>query len=99
MRDAQLLNVLLSPHISEKGSVIGANYRQYVFKVASQYNKLEIKKAVEFIFKVKVTAVRIVNVKSKKVKFGKIMGKHNAWKKAYVTLGADQEIDFTGVES
>ena len=93
MSDAQLLNVLLSPHISEKGTLMGANYRQYVFKVASKSNKLDVKKAVEFVFKVKVTAVRIVNVKSKKVKFGKIMGKHNAWKKAYVTLSEGHELN------
>lgn len=91
--EERLLKVLQSPVISEKSTRIGVD-RQYVFKVIADATKIEIKKAVELLFKVKVMAVRICNTKSKAKKFGRIEGRRKGWKKAYVTLQEEQTIDF-----
>lgn len=91
--EERLLQVLLGAVVSEKSTMIGAD-RQYVFKVVADANKSEVKKAVEVLFNVGVTKVRISNVKSKVKKFGKIEGQRRGWKKAYVTLQEEQSIDF-----
>ncbi len=57
-------------------------------------NKIEIKQAVETLFKVKVSDVSTVNVAGKVKRFGKTYGKRSNWKKAYVTLQEGQSIDF-----
>ena len=67
-----------------------------VFKVAKDATKPEIKQAVEALFTVKVRSVQVSNMKSKSARFGKTMGRHKAWKKAYVILALDQEIDLGG---
>ena len=54
----------------------------------------DVKDATEFLFGVKVKSVRMMNVKSKPKRFGKIEGKSKTWKKAYVTLQDGQKIDF-----
>jgi large subunit ribosomal protein L23 len=91
--EERLLKILLAPIISEKSTRIGVD-RQYVFKVIADATKIEIKQAVELLFKVKVTAVRICHTKSKTKKFGKISGRRKGWKKAYITLKEEQTIDF-----
>ena len=98
MNEATLLNVLLAPHVSEKTD-INNGYRQYAFKVLPQVTKPIIKQSVEKLFKVKVRSVNIVNVKSKEARFGRTIGRHQGWKKAYVTLERGQEIDFVGAKS
>jgi large subunit ribosomal protein L23 len=90
------LTILLSPHVSEKCSQAAGVHRLYGFKVAKDATKPEIKQAVEQLFSVKVRSVRVTNVKSKPARFGKIRGRHSAWKKAYVTLTQGQEIDLAG---
>ena len=92
----RLLNVLRSPHISEK-SAIAAEISQYVFKVAVDATKAEISAAVELVFEVSVEDVRVVNVKGKTKRTRTGMGRRNDWKKAYVRIAAGQEIDFTAV--
>lgn len=94
MKQERLMNVLLSPHMSEKAMFAMEKRGEYVFRVSKSANKQEVKDAVEFLFKKKVTAVRVVNVKSKPKRFGKVEGRSKAWKKAYVTLLAGQQIDF-----
>ncbi len=96
MNHERLLKIILSPHMSEKAAIATEKRRAYVFEVASDANKLEIKNAIELLFKTQVEAVRIVNVKPKPRRFGKIQGKSKAWKKAYVSLMAGQEINFAG---
>ncbi|MCK4608640.1 MAG: 50S ribosomal protein L23 [Gammaproteobacteria bacterium] len=93
--EERLLKVLRAPHVSEKAT-IAQEKGQYVFKVASDATKLEIKKAVELMFKVKVTNVQVSNVKSKAKTFGRIPGRRKGWKKAYVTLPEGQAIDLGG---
>ena len=94
MNKSRILNVLLSPHNSEKSAIIGDKHQQVVFKVAVNATKLEIKKAVEQLFKVKVKAVQVLNVKAKTKRRGQILGKRSGWKKAYVCLEQGHDIDF-----
>lgn len=100
MNEAQLLTVLKAPHVTEKSAQrVQGDYRQYAFKVASNATKPEIKKAVESLFKVKIHSVRVCNVKSKKARMGRIQGYHKAWKKAYVTLTKEYEIEIDRIET
>ncbi len=91
--EERLLQILLGTVVSEKSTRIGAD-RQYVFEVMANATKSEVKKAVELLFNVSVTKVRISNVKSKVKKFGQIEGRRRGWKKAYVTLQEEHSIDF-----
>ena len=96
MNQERLMKVLLSPHISEKGTNIAEKNRQFIFRVASDATKPEVRGAVELMFDVKVDAVQIANMKGKKKRFGQMEGKRSGWKKAYVTLAEGQDIDFLG---
>jgi len=98
MNQNRMLQVLLSPHVSEKSALAADAGNQYVFRVATGATKPEIRKAVESAFDVKVDAVRVVNIKGKTKRFGSRMGKRSDWRKAYVRLQAGQEIEFAGAE-
>ena len=93
MNDERALTILLEPHVSEKSAQSTAAGRLYAFKVMRDATKPEIREAVEQLFAVKVESVRIVNIKSTAARFGRTKGRHKAWKKAYVGLGPNQEID------
>ncbi len=95
MNRERLMNVLLSPHVSEKGTTLADQYKQFVFKVAKDAQKPEIARAVEWLFDVEVASVRVVNVKGKVKRFGRTLGRRKHWKKAYVGLKAGYDIDFT----
>ena len=86
------LQVLRTPLITEKGTLV-AESGQVVFKVTPHATKGEIRRAVESLFSVKVSAVRTANFLGKKKRTGKIMGTKPAWKKAYVTLADGQAAD------
>ncbi len=87
--------ILIKPYITEKTTNLKDEKNQVVFWVSKDANKIEVKKAVEEAFKVKVKKVNIVNVKPKvKKRFGKVIGKKRGWKKAYVTLEEGSKIDF-----
>lgn len=86
MNEAQHYTVIKAPHISEKSSFASMKFRQYVFRVMQDATKPMVKAAVEKLFNVKVKSVRIVNVKPRRVTFGRTLGKQKAWKKAYVSL-------------
>jgi large subunit ribosomal protein L23 len=94
MNQERLLQVLISPVVSEKSTIAADKDRQFVFKVAPGATKPEIKKAVEQLFEVKVDAVRVVNIKGKQKRFGTIMGRRNGVRKAYVRLAEGNDIDF-----
>ena len=96
MNQERMHQILVSPHVSEKGSLLADEQNQHVFKVLSTATKTEVKEAVEGMFKVKVDKVRIINVKGKAKRFGGRMGKRSDMRKAYVTLMADNDIDFAG---
>ena len=95
MNQERVFKVLVGPHISEKASVLADGKSQFVFKVAVDATKLEIKKAVESLFSVKVDEVRTVNVQGKTKRTARGLGKRNDWKKAYVSIQAGQDLDFT----
>lgn len=99
MNEERLLQVLISPHVSEKSTRLADDARQHVFRVAHDATKPEIRKAVEKLFGVKVKAVRVVNTKGKVKRFGQRMGRRSDWKKAYVTLMPGYDIDLTGMEN
>lgn len=94
----KLMTVLVGPHLSEKSSRIAEQLKQFVFKVRRDAGKDEIKRAVELMFDVKVTAVQVVNVMGKAKRFGRSPGRRQDWKKAYVTLAEGQDIDFLGAD-
>lgn len=94
MQIEKLPSVIKSPLVSEKSMRLSDKLRQFTFKVDSAANKKQVKRAVEMLFNVTVEDVRILNVKGKQRSFGKIKGKRNDVKKAYIRIPADQDIDF-----
>lgn len=94
----KLMNVLLSPHITEKSTMAADKNRQFVFRVDKAASKTDVHKAVELMFDVKVKNVSTVNVKGKTKRFGTTFGRRRDWKKAYVTLQEGFDIDFMGAE-
>jgi len=79
--------------ITEKGTVMRETLRQYFFEVARDANKIEIKRAVEAVFHVKVDSVQTMQLQGKTKRQGRYVGKRNDWKKAIVTLKPDQKIE------
>lgn len=84
--------VLLKPVISEKAT-IGVAQNKYVFEVAKDANKVEIKKAVEEVYNVVPKSVNVINTKGKNVRFGRTKGKQKDSKKAIVTLKSGDTIN------
>ncbi len=76
----RLLDVLLEPRITEKATRIGEDNNQFVFKVARDASKPEIKAAVEQLFDVQVSGVQVLNVHGKTKRFGASMGRRDNWK-------------------
>ena len=98
MNQERVFQVLLGPHVSEKAALVADANNQYVFRVAVDATKLEVKKAVEQLFKVDVADVQTLKVKGKvkRNRFG--LSKKPSWKKAYVKLEQGQDIDFASAE-
>jgi large subunit ribosomal protein L23 len=94
--DERLMNVLVAPVVSEKGTFVGEKHNQVIFRVVPDATKAEIKAAVQLMFKAEVESVAVANVKGKEKRFGRFMGRRNHWKKAYVSLKPGQEINFAG---
>jgi len=91
------LQSVLSPHVTEKATMVADKLNQVVFKVRKTATKMQVKEAIESMFKVDVKAVNLLNVKGKTKKASRnTMGKRSDWKKAYVSIQAGQEINFTG---
>jgi len=98
MNQERIMSILLAPHVSEKAS-FAADRGEFVFKVAKTATKLEIKKAVELMFDVKVENVTTLVAKGKTKRTGQIAGRRSDWKKAYVSLEEGQDIDFSDAEA
>ncbi len=81
-----LKNIIVAPILSEKSLALRAVSNQYVFRVAMDTNKSEIKKAIEERFEVKVASVNTLNFQGKIKQTRGIMGRKAAWKKALVRL-------------
>jgi large subunit ribosomal protein L23 len=78
--------------ITEKGTLLRETRSQYHFEVARDANKIEIKRAIETLFSVKVGSVRTQQLRGKVRRQGRYSGKRSDWKKAIVTLKPDQKI-------
>ncbi|HVN24279.1 MAG TPA: 50S ribosomal protein L23 [Syntrophorhabdales bacterium] len=87
-------DIVLRPIVTEKSSLAKEAANQYVFEVARDANKIEIAKAVERLFKVKVLAVRVINMEGKKRRLGKFAGKRPDWRKAIVKVSPKDKISF-----
>jgi large subunit ribosomal protein L23 len=85
-------DIILRPIITEKSTLIKETGNQYVFEVLRSANKIEIRKAVEKLFKVKVIDVHVQNMEGKKKRLGRYAGKRSDWKKAIVKLGPKDKI-------
>ena len=93
--EERLMKVLLAPVISEKATFVAEKNEQVVFLVAPDANKLEIKAAVEMLFKVQVESVQVANREGKKKRSGRFNGRRNHTRRAFVCLKPGQEINFT----
>ena len=94
--EGRLSQVLVAPIISEKATRVAEKQNQVLFKVLRDATKPEIKAAVELMFKVEVESVQTVVQKGKVKRFGKSIGRRDHVKKAYVSLKAGQELNFSG---
>jgi large subunit ribosomal protein L23 len=88
------MSVLVAPHVTEKTSLAMQNHNQYTFRVRRDATKADIRKAVELMFDVKVSGVQVVNEPGKARRFGRMLGRTQDWKKAYVSLQSGQTIDY-----
>ena len=98
MNQERVFQILVGPHVSEKAAIVADQSNQYVFKVAVNATKAEIKTSVEQLFKVKVNAVRTLKVKGKVKRNRYGFSTKPTWKKAYVRLEQGQDIDFATAE-
>lgn len=97
--EEKLFYVVVAPHVSEKGTRVADKHRQMVLEVRRGASKPMIKQAVEKMFNVKVESVTTVNVKGKRKTTGRIAGRRQDWKKAYVQLKEGQDLDFLGQQA
>ena len=91
MKDAR--SIIRKVLITEKGTLMRETLNEYSFEVARDANKIEIKRAVESVFNVKVADVRTMQQRGKAKRQGRWVGKRNDWKKAIVKLKPDQKIE------
>jgi len=89
-----LYKVIKGPLITEKSDIQKGKYNQLTFEVSKDANKIEVKEAVEKLFKVKVLNVNTANIRGKPKRLGRNIGSRSDWKKAVVTLKPGDYIDF-----
>ena len=85
--------ILFRPLLTEKSTALREAHHKICFRVHPQANKIEVKKAVEEVLKVKVDDVHILNVSGKIKRTGRFMGKTPDWKKAIITLKEGEKLD------
>ena len=98
--------IIIGPILTEKGAYLTESQNKYFFEVGKSANKIEIKKAIELRFGVKVGKVAVINNKGKSKTMSvkssgrtiRTQGKKSSWKKAIVTLAKDSSIDLTSME-
>ena len=96
----RLMQVILAPQVSEKATYVAEKHNHIIFRVLRDATKNEVKAAVELIWKaqnIQVEKVQVANVKGKEKRFGRFMGKRSNWKKAFVSIKAGQEINFSEI--
>jgi large subunit ribosomal protein L23 len=87
-------DIVIQPIISEKMEYLGEAQRKYAFKVNPRANKIEIKGAIEAIYKVTVTGVNVLNRQGKKRRVRYTEGRRSSWKRAVVTLKEGDTIEY-----
>jgi large subunit ribosomal protein L23 len=92
-----LSKVIKRPMVTERGGYMREENNQYIFEVAPEANKHEIRQAVAHFFGVKVTGVRTMNYRGKVKRMGRFSGKRADWKKAVVTLAQGDTIDLFNI--
>jgi large subunit ribosomal protein L23 len=85
--------VVLKPLLTEKGTRLKEEGNQYLFRVAKTSNKVEIKRAIEQLFKVTVVEVRTIHLRGKVKRLGRFQGRRPDWKKAIATLKKGESIE------
>jgi len=88
----QAYQIFKTPHVSEKATDL-VKKNQYVFKIWPRTNKIEIKKAIENLYGIDVTSVKIIKIPRKKRRLGKISGWRKSYKKAIVKIKEGQKIE------
>ena len=86
-------DIIRVPRITEKGTRLKEKNNVLTFEVKTDANKVQVRKAIEGIFKVKVADVTTVKSSGKKKRMGQRLGRTSDWKKAYVTLKPGEKID------
>jgi large subunit ribosomal protein L23 len=89
-----IYDVIIRPLITEKGTRIKEEQNKIMLQVAPEANKMDIKRAVETVFKVKVEEVATMNFKGKKKRLGLRQGVRSDWKKAVVTLKKGEMVEY-----
>jgi large subunit ribosomal protein L23 len=83
--------IIRRPLVTEKSTIIREEGNVLSFEVDTRANKIQVKNAVEELFKVKVEDVRLFNVRGKMKRMGRNVGKRRDWRKAYVRLKAGEK--------
>ncbi len=87
-------DIIKGPLVTEKGTKLKDTHNKILLKVDQDANKIEIKRAVEEIFNVKVIMVSTINQAGKKKRHGVKLGKRSDWKKAIITLKPGEKLEF-----
>jgi large subunit ribosomal protein L23 len=87
-------DIIRLPIITEKTTNQKEAFNQFSFEVAPKANRVQIKRAVEDVFGVRVSAVKTLHVRGKVKRRGRILGRRRSWKKAVVTLMPGERIEF-----
>lgn len=83
--------VIRRPLVTEKSTILREGEGVLAFEVDPAANKIDVKRAIEQLFKVKVADVRVMNIRGKMKRMGRFVGKRNDWRKAYVRLQAGEK--------
>jgi large subunit ribosomal protein L23 len=94
MKENDIYLILKKPIITEKGTALKEKHNKVTFEINPKANKIDVKQAVEKLFRVKVLSVNVMNVVGKKKRLGRSLGRRSDWKKAIVTLKEGERIDF-----
>ena len=92
----EMKDILVRPIITEKSTTHLGNEHTYAFEVGLKANKVQVKRAIEQFYGVRVVTVRTLVVRGKVKRFGRKVAKRSNWKKAYVTLADGQSINIYG---
>lgn len=84
--------IIIAPMLTEKSLLEKETHNRYIFRVSINANKIEIRRAIEKVFAVKVVKINTIRMKGKPKRMGKYEGRRPDWKKAIVTIQADQTI-------